>query len=107
MFPQNAKVPQNIKQSLSDLILIDSDILKSHKDHSSFSKIKLTYNSKDQEKGATSEEIVEWFKKFEDIKILRFHSMYSTFKEFSAEHKDKDFERKLVDGFKKSDYRQY
>ena len=107
MFLQHDKVPHIIKQSTSDLILIDSDILKPHKDHSSFAEVKLTLNPKDPAKGATSRELVEWFKQFDETKVLRFHSMYNTFKEFSAEHKDKDFEQKLVDGFKKSDYRQY
>ena len=107
MVLQHDKVPRNTKESTSDLILIDSDILKSRKDHSSFAEVKLTFNPKEPAKGATSKELVKWFLQFDDTKVLRFHSMYNTFKEFSTEHKDKDFEQKLVDGFKNTAYRQY
>ena len=107
VFLRHPKVPETIKQSVSDLILIDNDLLKSHKDHSSFPKVKLTFRPKDLEHGATSEELLHWFKQWEDTKVLRFHSMYNTFKEFSPEHRHKDFEQKLSEGIKKADYRQY
>ena len=82
-------------------------MLKPRKNHPSFSKVKLTFKPKDLAHGATSDELLEWFMQLKDTKVLRFHSMYNTFKEFSAEHRDPNFEQKLTDGIKKADYRQY
>ncbi len=107
VFLQHDKVPDVVKLSVTDVMLIESNKVKNKRKHESFSSVKRTFKPEDPEHGANLAELLRWLKPVEDFKVLRFHSMYDAFKGAPSGEQDKDFEERLSTGLKKADYRQY
>ncbi len=111
MFLQHPKVPAEIKDSQSPVILIESMLAKNNMYDPRFKNAEydVTFTPKDVFRGAMSDEILEWFKtpKFEKFHVLRFHSLYGAFAGFLPSHKDLNFNYRLQSGFIHADYRQY
>lgn len=101
-FLQNTKVPDTIRTSTSDVILIESRVAPA-KDSLDEVKIKRTPRSLDE--GPDSAQIEAWFASDNSI-ILRFHSMYKAFGRFTNQSQQAHFDRRLRDGIAKCDYRQ-
>ncbi len=104
MFLKHPKVPKAVLDSKSDTILIETDKIKDFASHASFKDVQHRFKPKDSTLGATVSELLDWVKPFSDKHVLRFHSMYSVFKDEQATGK---FVSKLNAGIKKADYRQY
>ncbi len=62
---------------------------------------------KDPIVGATSEEIINLFSKYNDLPVLRFHNLYGAFSHFEDSKEDGLFKNRIKRAFIRGNYRQY
>ena len=105
MFLKHPKVPQKIKDDLSQMIFLDLDVTPELKLNApEGSKIIRPSNPA---KGLTPEEIITLFKPLEHHSVLQFHSLTKAFAGFTDESQKAKFTMKVHEGVKKAPYRQY
>ena len=84
-FLANPRTPDDVISSITPQMLIDSKAaadLKLQKDVGET----VHFQPGNPVKGATCEELKEWFQPFSDMRILRFHSLYGAFQGFDLEN---------------------
>ena len=107
VFLQHAKVPASVKTSISNPILIVSDIILSNAELMQ----SLPNNTKrlipaDKANGATDKEILQWLNDQTEM-VLHFHSLYKAFHKFEANDEQENFNSKIKSGLTKAAYRQF
>ncbi|CAH1780066.1 unnamed protein product [Owenia fusiformis] len=100
-FLLNPKVPNNIKNSISGKIAIQTDYIT----RQDLNHITHRFMPSNTEHGATAEEIRLWLDPFDDISVLNFHSLYGAFWQYGDE-RDDHLELMVEDGIKPGYYRQ-
>ena len=104
VFLGHPKVPDSVKEGLSDVYLIVGNNKTTPEIKHNFSTRTLV--PRNTTGGPTSDEIVDWFGGVTES-ILSFHSLYTAFYKFSLPEKHKKFEELLNNGLKSSNYRQH
>ena len=105
VFLMHPKVPNDVKDSLSDTFLIKSSFYNKPIDYKDVNKPSIKY-PKDKQNGATEKEIIRWFSDSKES-VLRFHSLYNAFKGFSETAEKAAFDEMTKKAFRKAEYRQY
>ena len=75
-FLSHDKVPDAIKKSVSELLLVKTLMTDRVTETKDFKAVKYVYTPNDETRGATQEELVAWMKEHEKYSVLRFHSLY-------------------------------
>ena len=106
-FLSNALVPQSVKQSLSDIIVISTGIQQHPQNtrvHQTQNEAVTEYTPKNKA-GADSAEIMRWFNTH-PARVLRFSSLVGVFARFTDKQQQKTFETRVKRGFIRSTYKQ-
>jgi len=102
VFLQHPKVPQIIKDNISQPFVIWSSKYSNVK----FDEKIIVKKPHDSKHGATPSEIRNWFGDCKES-VLKFHSLYNSFKGFSKQEETNKFQKMVKNAFKKAVYRQY
>ena len=76
VFLRNLKVPKSVKDSVSDLILVNTPAVYNTFKSGDLKKVGHMYNVADPIRGASPEEFARWMEKHAQYSVLRFHSLY-------------------------------
>lgn len=109
MFLYHPKVPDKVKNSLSDVILVGSNISVSPKFEAEFNKIPLDiiFTPVDGDKGAEPDILKYWLEPYQNYAVLRFHSLYDALKTLPSNDTYAKFDKTLSKAIKTAGYRQY
>ena len=84
-FLANPRTPDVVISSITSKLLIDSKAALNLNLKRDVREV-VHFQPGNPTKGATCEELKEWFQPFSDIRILRFHSLYGAFQAFDLEN---------------------
>ncbi len=104
-FLTHPKVPRSIRKSKTGIILIDC-LMDSRIALITGADVVYTFTPKQKDHGATAEELISWFKGFNQS-VLHFHSLYQAVANPLKFDKNSTFAKRLKVGFKDATYRQY
>ena len=109
MFLKHHKVPDEVKQSLSDIILVGSDMSVSKERNAEFRKIPVDviFTPADGAKGAEPDVLKYWLAPYQNYAVLRFHSLYNSLKALPSDKNYDKFETILSKAIKTAGYQQY
>ncbi len=104
-FLNHPKVPQSIKDSISESLVIMTPTTQEFENHLSLNGVRHVFTPQNPTLGVTTQEIQDWLQPFSQAKILSFHSMYGSYIE--VEDKTNPFAESLNIAMQKAVYRQY
>ena len=109
VFLINSQVPDVIRRSTSEVLLINNLSVRNYTECKLFKAIRptKTFSPTNITSGATVEDIQRWFQPYANTSVLLFNSLYSSFAGFPDDIQYTDIRHKLEKGFKASDYRQF
>ncbi len=94
VFLMHPKVPKQIKESQSPVLVINSGMLTSNISQYDLSSVKMLHVS-NPARGATSLEVQTLLKPYLSYSVIRFHSMYDAFSHFINQNTTNEFNQLL------------